>query len=319
MEEWVKIFSFDTQYQAELTKGLLEQNEIRTVIVNAKDSFLLIGEYDLYVTATDVKKAVALVDEYKGLTKVDSFIMRGPIERLKDVLDDNGIASVVKTNSNPRYVLDNYELYVKNEDVKLVIPFITGEKLTGWTVVKSCYRTRQARFRVELLNEIHIPSIVIKKRDNNFMKSEILIYVKDIDKVAAEEALNKLPNWVKVGSYENHTQAEIKEKQLATANIRTIIEKRDANLFDIYVEGINKVKAEDVINVNIVWKLVHSFISGVEADFAVALLESQGIDAVALNCTDLFGVNEDVRVYVEEFQLDKAIEILNTISTSQNE
>ena len=43
--DWVKIYSFDTQYQAELTKGLLEQNEVKSVVINAKDSLFLIGEY----------------------------------------------------------------------------------------------------------------------------------------------------------------------------------------------------------------------------------------------------------------------------------
>ena len=100
--DWVKIFSFDTQYQAELTKGLLEQNEVKSVVINAKDSLFLIGEYELYVQQDDEKKAIAIVDEYKGLTKIDSFIMRGPIERLKDVLEDAGINSVIKTSKNPQ-------------------------------------------------------------------------------------------------------------------------------------------------------------------------------------------------------------------------
>ena len=41
MEEWIKIYSFDSQYQAEVTKDILEQNDVKTVIINAKDSLFL--------------------------------------------------------------------------------------------------------------------------------------------------------------------------------------------------------------------------------------------------------------------------------------
>ena len=79
MEEWIKIYSFDSQYQAEMSKDLLEQNDVKAVIINAKDSLFLLGEYELYVHSSDEKKAISIINEVKGLTKVDSFIMRGPI------------------------------------------------------------------------------------------------------------------------------------------------------------------------------------------------------------------------------------------------
>lgn len=317
MEDWIKIYSYDSLYQAELTKGILDQNNIKNVILNAKDSLFLIGEYELYVLKGQEKRAQAVVDEYKGLTKVDSFIMRSPVERLKDILDDNGIASVVKTNKNPRYVLDNYELYVNNEDVEKVVPFLTGEKLEGWKKVCSCFRTRQARFRIELLNEVYIPGIVIKKRNADFMKQEIDIYVKEEDFEKAEDTLETLNGWIKIGTFDNIQQAEIQESQLGKAGIRGIIKEENGNIL-LFVEGDKEEKALTIITESQKWMLLTSFTTQLEADYAVALLENAGIEAVCINNTDLT-LKVDTDVYVEEFKLDAAAQILKNISVYENE
>jgi len=315
--EWIKIYSFETQYQAELTKGLLEQNGVKSVVVNAKDSLFLLGEYELYVQQNDEKKAAAIVDEYKGLTKIDSFIMRGPIERLKDVLEDAGIAAVVKTTKNPRYVLDNYELYVNNEDVKEALPYLTGEKLNGWQLIKTCFRTRQVRFRVELLNEVQIPCIVIKKRDVNFMKQEINIYVKNEDADKARSILSNLNGWVKIQEFEDIKTAEINETQLGKNGYRCIIEKNSGK-YALFVEEDQKDDAISVINSLKSWKLLESYTDTLEADYAAALLENSGIKAVTVVRTDL-NLMVDVDLYVEEFKLDEAAQILKSLSTTQDE
>jgi hypothetical protein len=315
--EWIKIYSFDSQYQAELTKGLLEQNGVKSVVINAKDSLFLIGEYELYVQQEDEKKAGAIVDEYKGLTKIDSFIMRGPVERLKDVLEDADIPSVIKTVKNPRYVLDNYELYVNNEDVQVALPYITGEKLEGWLPVKTCFRTRQARFRVELLNEVQIPCIVVKKRDVNFMKQEINIYVKNEDADKARNTLQELKGWTLIQEFETVNAAEINETHLGKQGLRGIIEKKGGK-FALFVEDFNKEEAVLIIEAQKPWKLLETYTDSMEADYAAALLENSGIEAVTVARTDL-NLMVDIDLYVEEFKLDEAAEILKNISVTENE
>jgi len=56
-KEWVKIYSTDVNYKAELLKGLLFENGIEAVIINKKDSSYLFGELELYVSSDDVIKA----------------------------------------------------------------------------------------------------------------------------------------------------------------------------------------------------------------------------------------------------------------------
>ncbi|MCQ2976073.1 MAG: DUF2007 domain-containing protein [Bacteroidales bacterium] len=312
MEDWVKLESFDRPHQAEIRKVILEQNNINAVVINAKDSLFLIGEYELYVHKDDEKMAHAIIEEFQGLTKIDSFILRKPLEEFKDFLLSKGINSSIKICSNPRYVLDNYELYVSSDDIEKAMPYITGEKLEGWSLLETCLRTRQTRFRVELLEEKHIPTIVIKKRDAQYMKAEIDIYVKTADLENARQVINDLIGWIKIEQYPMLHRAEIRENLLGNHGIRSIIVKNN-NEYELYVECNNEEKAISIINDKKEWKKVNTYNSQVEADYATALLEKYGIEAISITRLDrdfMF----DVDLYVEEFNAENANEILTNIN-----
>jgi hypothetical protein len=60
-KNWVKIYSTSEKYQAELLRGLLEENEISAVVVNKQDSSYLFGEVELYVIADDAIRAKYLI------------------------------------------------------------------------------------------------------------------------------------------------------------------------------------------------------------------------------------------------------------------
>lgn len=317
MEEWIKIYSFESQYQADIIRAILQQNDVKAVTVNAKDSLFLIGEYELYVTKDFEKKALAIIEEYKGLTKVDSFVMRGPIERLKDVLEANGISSTIRVSKNPRYVLDNYELYVNNEDVKAVIPYLEGTALKGWSAAKTCYKVSQTRYRVEILNQYHIPSIVIKKRDIRFMKTELNIYVEDHNLEKAAAIFNDLEGWATAETVKDRQMAQIHEKMLANQGIRAIIDQKDSG-YTLSVEADKQEMATQLINESKKWKLAATYTDQLEADYAIALLENFEIEAVAVAKNDIT-LAVDIDVFVDEFDLDDATDILKSITPNENE
>jgi hypothetical protein len=50
---WVKIYTVSQEYEAEMIKGILDENEIGCVIVNKKDSAYLFGEIEIYVDVED--------------------------------------------------------------------------------------------------------------------------------------------------------------------------------------------------------------------------------------------------------------------------
>ncbi|MBP5368826.1 MAG: DUF2007 domain-containing protein [Bacteroidales bacterium] len=317
MEDWVKLESFDRPHQAEIRKTILEQNNINAVVINAKDSLFLIGEYELYVRKEDEKMAHAIIEEFHGLTKVDSFILSKPLENLRDILVQNGIQAEIKKCSNPRYVLNNYELFVPTEQIDQTMPYINGEKLEGWSLLETCLRTRQTRFRVELLDEKHIPSIVIKKRDEQYMKAEIDIYVKSADMENARQTLSDLIGWIKIDDYTMLHRAEIRENLLGKYNIRSIIVNNNGK-YELYVECSNEEKAITIINERKEWKNAATYNSQIKADYAVAILEKAGIEAVTITRLDrdfMF----DVDLYVDEINFDSAVEILTNINESEKE
>lgn len=317
MEEWIKIYSFESQHQAEVVKDILNQNDVKAVVVNAKDSLFLIGEYELYVTKDNEKKAQAIADEYKGLTKVDSFVMRGPIERLKDILESKGINSSIRVSKNPRYVLENYELYVNNEDVKSVLPYLKGDALTGWSALITCYKTSQTRYRIEILNQYHIPSIVIKKRDTKFMKTEIVIYVEDVNINKASELFDNLEGWDVVETVKDRNIAQIHEKMLGNQGIRAIIDETEKG-FSVSVESRKAEEAAQLIKDSKKWKLVATCTDQMEADYAVALLDNFDIEAVTVTKNDIT-LAVDIDIFVDEFDLDDATDILKSITVTENE
>lgn len=317
MEEWIKIYSYESQHQAEMIKDILAQRNVKSVVVNAKDSLFMMGEYELYVTKDNEKMAQAILSEYEGLTKVDSFVMRGPIERLKDVLEDHGIKSEIKVSKNPRYALDNYELYVENQDVKAAVPFVTGKQLDGWGIAKTCSKVQQARYRVEILNYMHIPSIVIKRRDTKFMKTAVDIYVTSDNLDQARQALESLPGYSVAENAKNWQMAEIHDKMLTRQGICTLIEESE-NGYALYVENGQLEEATQLLNENRKWKLVETYTNQMEADYAVALLENFEIEAVTVPKSDIT-LAVDIDLYVEEFDLDDATDILQSLTITENE
>ena len=60
-KDWVKIHSTADVIKAEIIKNFLLEHDIKTVVINKKDSSLIIGEAELYVKQKDVLKATHLI------------------------------------------------------------------------------------------------------------------------------------------------------------------------------------------------------------------------------------------------------------------
>jgi len=314
MEDWVKIQTFDRMHQAELRKDILEKNDIVAVIVNERDSLFLIGEIELYVRTEDEKHARALIDEFNGLTKVNSFIMEKPMIMFKDILDRNEIYAVVKEKEDSRFVMENYEVYVRNEDVNKTIPFLTGEKLEGWELFDTQLRTRQTRFRIEILEEKGIDSLVIKKKDSNYHKEKIFIYVKNTDLVNAQKLITELNGWILIAHYPKLIYTEIREDLLGVNGIKSII-KENNEIFNLYVECSHEEKALQILNDHTNYQQVYSFNSMIEAEFNHSYLEENGIHAVLVNRQDSSFLMGEIDLYVDDFNVDDALRLINELKT----
>jgi hypothetical protein len=60
-KNWEKVFETHFQHQAEITKDLLEQQDIAAVIINKQDSSYHFGRYELYVPLKDAIIAKTIV------------------------------------------------------------------------------------------------------------------------------------------------------------------------------------------------------------------------------------------------------------------
>lgn len=304
MEDWIKIASLDNIYQAEMQKAILENSDIQTVIINTKDSLFLIGEIDLYVSKDKASQARKIISQQQGLSKINSFVNYKPMELFHKILVQNGInASLIKKEDHI-YILDNFEIYVPNEEVELTVPFLTGDKLIGWEKVEVCNRVSQTKFRVDILAEHNIDSIVIKKRDSNFRTVEVHIYVRKVDVEKSIKILTELNGWIKIDTFDLLHRAEHREDLLKQNNIPSIIKTTDTDIFDLYVETHNEENAIDIINKYKTWTKINSYESNIFAQYVKDTLIENGINvsiveredpSFLLSLTDLYVDNEDVK------------------------
>ncbi len=61
-KNWVKIYSCTTQFNAEMLKGLLAENDIDCVLINKRDSsYGTFGEIELYTHRDEAMKALHVI------------------------------------------------------------------------------------------------------------------------------------------------------------------------------------------------------------------------------------------------------------------
>ncbi len=309
MKNWVKIQSFDRYHQAELRKNILNRNGINAVILDEKDSLFLIGNIDLYVEEFNEKKARALIDEFEGLTKINSYIDLKPILLFQKVLQEAGIKTVLKRKESSKYIADNYELYVENKDVEKVIPFLTGEKLSAWKNILTCRKLRQTKFYVDLLGENLINAIVIKKKDSNYHLEAVNIYVKKDDSARAEKVISELKGFVSADEFDTFEKAEKAEELLFSKKTEGLIQKRNGK-FVLYVKKDDLEKAKKYLNEEKEWVLLKTYSNIANAMFHKSVLDEAEIPSVIINDKDTTFMLGDIELYTEKNMLEAAQNII---------
>jgi type III secretory pathway lipoprotein EscJ len=67
-KDWIKIFSTDRPFEAEMVKGMLLENGVNAVLLNRQDSSYiqaLPGQAEIYVHTSQVTQALELLNETK--------------------------------------------------------------------------------------------------------------------------------------------------------------------------------------------------------------------------------------------------------------
>ncbi len=308
--DWVKIKSFDNLYQAEFLKEILQEQGINAVVVNNRDSMLLIGEIELYVPENAEKKALELINEYYGLTKINSFIVEKPLLEYKKFVESKGIKTILKERIDPRFTFKNFELFVKNEDIDKARPYLDPANIEGWTTVAVCHRVQQTRYRVILLEERNIDTMVIKRKDADYKLQDIYLLVKASDSLAAKEILNRLEGWVSIVEFEQMHKAEIREELLTGNGIPVIIKQMDGK-FKLFVPEKDRHEAEDLLLAHKKWIKLRTYSSLVEAQADQAKLQENAIPSSIVTLKDSMFLIGGYDLYVDEDQAQQALKVLN--------
>lgn len=311
MKNWVKLESFDRLHQAELRKNILEDNNIPAVIINEKDSLFLFGEIELFVRKADEAKAKGLIDEFRGLSKINSFVGKKQMELFRDILYKHGIHAILKKKEDNKFVLDNYEVYVRNSEIERVADFLQHQ-LDDWKVLKSFHRVRQTKYNTDLLDEAGIDNFIIKRKDSAYHLDRVDVYVNLKDFKRAEKLLNELNGWIKIKDYSERHWADIDEDLLNENNIKAIVFQKD-NKFSLLVEANNEEKAIDLINIQKEWVVIKEFSNIENANFAVQVLQKNGINSVIVNEKDSLFLIGKLELYVEIDNKKQAEEIIKQL------
>lgn len=309
MENWVKVQSFKRVHQAELRKNILTQNNINSVIINEKDSIFLLGDVVLFVEDKDEKKAKALINDFAGLTKINSFVDMKPVLLFQKILQEAGIETSIKRQESDKYILGNYELYVDNENLEKTIPYLTGEKLTGWKKVKACTKIRQTKYYTDLLSENLINSIIIKKKDSDYHLELINVYVKSEEADKAENIMSELKGFEIVKESDSLSLIEKLEETLTANSVKAII-KKEGTSFKLLVEENNKELAEEIINSEIKWVELRTFSNIANALYYKGILDAENIPSVILNEKDNSFLLGEIELLTEEEYFGTASDLI---------
>ncbi|MDZ7775579.1 MAG: DUF2007 domain-containing protein [Bacteroidales bacterium] len=62
-DNWTKVYTSPQEFQVELLKGLLKENDIESVSLNKQDSAYHIGTIELYVPVKDAFRAKQIIEK----------------------------------------------------------------------------------------------------------------------------------------------------------------------------------------------------------------------------------------------------------------
>ena len=309
MKNWTKIQSFQRIHQAELRKDILEENGIQSVIINEKDSLLLTGEIELYVKKNNEAKAKGLIDEFRGLTKINSYVGEKQMQLFRKLIPKDVVKIALKERKDDKYVLDNYELYVNNEDVELIFPYLTAEKLHEWENIETCTSVIQTKYRTDILDDNNIENFIIKRKDSEYHLENVEIYVNNENVDDATNILAKLNGWISIRKYSDASWAKVDEDILNNENIKAIIVKNN-NEFEILIQNDKKETAIDIINTTKEWVLLKNYQSIQNIMVAKRVLEKNNIVSVIINEKDSAFLIGNIELHVEIDKKDIAKNIL---------
>jgi hypothetical protein len=318
MDNWVKLISYDRIDEASLRKDLLQQKDIKSNIINKKDSAFLFGDVELYVNQDTYERALEIIKEFEGWKRIDSYYNKKQILTLQNRLTEMDIDSQIIERKSIDSIFDVAELYVRNEQFEKARQFLDSP--VGWEKIASFEKAMQAIYRTNNLDEHDIPSIVINVRDENLELMHVNIFVRQEDKDSAVSVMNVFTGWVELTSCENRDESE-KIQELLNKKWIDVVEKRQETSPEAKFVLLVKEEAFDdakaVLESSITWTELLTCKNTVESAFYSDVLRQNDIDSAEISTKDSSFLIGDIKIYVEEKDLSKAGQIIENLQKEQ--
>ena len=61
IENWIRVYQVDEEYQAEIVKSLLEKYDLHPVLMDRKDDEFRLGFAEIFVAPEEAKKAMEII------------------------------------------------------------------------------------------------------------------------------------------------------------------------------------------------------------------------------------------------------------------
>ncbi|MBS0001247.1 MAG: hypothetical protein KFF73_19840 [Cyclobacteriaceae bacterium] len=63
MDKWQRVYADPVMYKAEIVKAVLEEHNLKPVLVNKQDSNYKFGNFEIYVNPDEVIRAIKLIND----------------------------------------------------------------------------------------------------------------------------------------------------------------------------------------------------------------------------------------------------------------
>lgn len=312
--KWQNIRTYQSIYEAELRRDILEKNDIPAVILKKEDPDLLMaGEFVLLVEEEHVEKAVILLEDFNGFIKINSFPDRDVVENFKQAVEVQGVSAVLNAN----YFLGEYELYVAKADAPKAREVVMA--LPGWLEIGRFEKVRQTLMRTNILKKNDIAPIILKDRDEEFNVEDVRLYVEQTHAEKAGRLITELAGWQEIAVRKSVQKAAIDIQTLEGEGI-DVIEVKQRNVdagsqeISLYVEESYAEQARLVLEEAVNWVKLEAYDHLYQAQLRKEVLEKYDIPAVIVNERDSMLLLGDVELYVKDEDLERAKNFIENLS-----
>lgn len=248
---WTKVVSFVYKSPLKRLQYLLKSSGIPSKLLAKKQYPYLLDKYELHIHNNDLSGTRELLAELPGWKHIDSTAKISQTILRFEMLEKNGIQSLITKQCNSDIHLEEIQLYVAEEQAKQALTII--KSFESWEKIESFTKYHRADIHETLLLQKGIKAaILIGKYDEDKEPEQVDLLVKKQDVETAKDMIAQNTKWIIAGTYDRIHQAEIRRDMLIDNGVHAVvIPKKDSSFLlgeiELYVEETDLQQAENLL------------------------------------------------------------------------